>query len=465
MDRKPQHHNQSGKVKSLVAIFIVLCCASFFIYKNYSKTKSPIILIILDTLRADHLGYSGYERDTSPVLDIFAKEHSVFPNAVASAPWTPPSVATMFTGLYPTSHTMMPPSQRELAKKQAAKLPSKAITIAEILKKEGYATAAISPNPWITPRFGFDQGFDHFFKHLRKDATFITREAKEMIELLVKTDNPFFSVIHYLDPHDPYTPPKPYSEMFTGTPPRDFQYTEEMTKNINQYDGEIRFLDTELGNLFAWLKEKKLYDNSTIIIVGDHGEQFLEHGGFTHGLQLYNEEINIPLLVKTAGNTLKGTFEQTVSVADVFPTILEAAGIAQKEALPAIAWIPGVSLSDTEAINRRRGVFSEIDRKYQQRAFTSTEGRRLIAGSNILGREVTGEYGKQPVTCFDSNNDQLAQVNLLENSEEKIWCEELGELLDESVKLAMLNGHSGSAEIVEVDNETLEQLKSLGYVQ
>lgn len=439
----------------LLALLLVVLPISYIIYYAAKPKPASTILIILDTLRADHLGFYGYGRNTSPVLDQFAKDNLAFTNAVSTSSWTPPSVATMITGLYPSSHTMMPPGERDLAKSKAFKLPDKAITLAEIFKENGYKTAALTPNPWITPEFGFDQGFDKFHTHIRQNAEFITREAKEMIEDLAKDGKPFFALVHYLDPHDPYRPPAPYSEMFTGKIPRDWDYNERMNSLMNQYDGEIRYMDYHLGDLFTWLKEKKLYDDTAILIIGDHGEQFLEHGDLTHGLQLYNEEINVPLFLKTAGTPLKGVIEEVVSNIDVLPTLVEQANIKFDR------WLPGVSLTNLEGLQGRRGVMSEIDRKYHQRAFTDVNGLRVIFGTKQRETPLIGEYTDHEVSCFNSSNDPFA----LKQIKEREWCEELKELLVDKMKLAKSQQVSESQESFTMKDETLEQLRSLGYIQ
>jgi arylsulfatase A-like enzyme len=439
---------------SLLIIIALAVTAIYFFYPQKEKNNS-VVLIILDTLRADHLGFYGYERDTSPILDKFARENLAFKNAISTSNWTPPSVATMLTGLYPTSHTMMPPSERELSRKQAFRLPADLDTLPEILKDAGFNTGIITPNPWITPEFGFDQGFDQYHVHLRENAEFITREAKEMLENLSKDGKPFFAVIHYLDPHDPYRPPAPYSEMFTGKIPRDFEYNERMNRFMNQYDGEIRYMDFHIGDLFSWMKEKNIYDGTAILLIGDHGEQFMERGDFTHGLQLYNEEINVPLFLKTADGKANGVVEEVVSSLDVKPTLLEQAGV------PLRHWVPGLSLTSTSAIQSRRGVMSEIDRKYFQRAFTDTTGKRIIMGTSVRDTPLEGDHTDNEIICFDSVKEPLAMAPL----DDPEWCQELKELLIDSLKLAKSQQVGESQEAFTMQDDTLEQLRSLGYIQ
>ncbi len=442
--------------RRVAAAFALTCAVAALLACAAREPRPPsALLIVLDTLRADHLGYQGYPRDTSPFLDRFASEHLAFTNAVSAAPWTPPSVATMFTGLYPTSHTMMPPDGRELARKRASRLPESADTLAEIFARHGYRTAAITSNPWITQTFGFSQGFERYLTPIRMHAAIITREAKTTLADIASGESPFFAVIHYLDPHDPYSPPPPYSEMFTGSVPGGFPYDEEMTSFINQYDGEIRFLDAQLGDLFAWMREEGLYENTAIVIVGDHGEQFMEHGDLTHGMQLFNEEINVPLLLKTAGAARSGVIDEVVSVVDVFPTLLAETGLSVDHR------VPGLPLTDLDALRARRGVFSEIDRKYRQRSFTDRAGRRVIAGTSVRDAPLEGGFLDNAVTCFDSVADPWAQAPLADDA----TCEELVDLLGQSIELAAAHRLGEGAEPVTIDDETFEQLQSLGYVQ
>lgn len=420
---------------------------------------------MLDTLRADHMSGYGYERPTTPVLDAFAKGNLKAAFALTAAPWTPASVASMFTGLYPTSHGMMPPNDRVLAKQGMVRLSDNLQTLPEVLKEAGYATAGVSPNPWITKQFGYTQGFDQFYFHERAPANKIVEAGRQVLQKWESSSekSPFFLYLHFLDPHDPYTPPPGYDTKFTGNLQKSpFTYSPEMQEKINLYDGEIHFLDTQLGILFSYLKEKKLYDDLLIVIVSDHGEQFMEHGNERHGYKLYNEEVHIPLFFKTGRAQDKGrVINETVSTVDIYPTILERLGMVAPSNLP------GVSLLNQQAIETRRGILSEVRRVYDMKAITDRPGHRLVMDVPYDQKQpdpmksLEAWVSPHVIGVFDSQKDYACMTPLSNKGIEAKLKGTFDELQSAAVKT--LIAPSGKAE--EIKDETLEQLKSLGYLQ
>lgn len=427
-------------------------------------SRRPVILVMLDTLRADHMGFYGYERDTSPHLDAFARESLAFKHAFTAAPWTPPSVVTMLTGLYASSHGHTPPNSRKEAKRSSTRLSSELLTLPKVLKQQGYKTAAVSPNPWIAPLFGFDQGFDDFVYLHKEPAAKIVSAALELLEKLGGRSEPFFLYLHFFDPHDPYEPPEPYREMF---PPRlsksEYAYGPGMLRQIRLYDGEIRYLDDELGRLFAFLKERGLYDRALILVVADHGEQFREHGSIHHGNALHNEEVHVPFFVRDPRSDRLGEVEErVVSTIDIFPTILGQLGIP----LPAPPG-PGLSVFASEALAQRAGVLSEVRRVTDQRAFISREGRKAIFEIPLLSGEPEGEregLWKEPrlVGLFDLERDYFEQRPL---EEPKVLARLHTRLFDGFRMASTRRVRGESIPQVEVSEEVLDQLKSLGYLQ
>ncbi len=418
---------------------------AFWAYNSLFSSRANVILIVLDTLRADHLGVYGYERDTSRNLDNFAKNSIWFSRAMTSAPWTPPALGSFFTGLYASAHGMMPPNGRELARKASSMLDQKNETIAEILKRNGYQTAGITPNPWIKAEFGYDQGFDNYYYRDRARAEEITRAGEKVIKGFDK-NKPFFLFIHYLDPHDPYNPPGEYAKKYQGAL-KAAEYDEKTLEDMNLYDGEVRYMDDMLGKFFESLKQAGVWDNSLIIVVADHGEQFKEHGNQGHGFQLYNEEVHVPLFVKAGSQARKE--ESLASSVDIFPTILDWAGVAKPPQAQ------GVSLLNAEALKARRGVLSEIDRKYNWKSFTSSDGYRLIfdygqgeqaaAPSEFsLFNWITDGYGRAPMQDAQLSRELKTDFDSLYQS-----------VLMEKIE----------AESKNISEGTLEQLKSLGYMK
>lgn len=434
----------------LLFSLLILGCSS----SEQQKKRPNIILIMLDTLRADHLSFYGYERNTSPTIDAFARENIAYSYATAASPWTPPSVATMFTGLYATSHGMIPPNEREDAKKALKRLDENLDTLAEIFKRNGYQTAAVTPNPWTNQEFGYDQGFDDFQFLPREHAGVISKAGIETIDRLAANDAPFFLYLHYLDPHDPYAPPADFRRKFSGALVKDGRtYSEKMQEYINLYDGEIAFMDSRIARVFDALKTKGLYDDSVIIMLGDHGEQFMEHGDHRHGFKLFNEEVHIPLILKPGRGIQPKVVDQTVSTIDVFPTLLALAG------LPLPSYVAGLNLLEYDKLAARPGVMSEIDRHYVQKAFINNNRDKLLMGSMLIDKPLEGDIRDHVLGLYNQHTEDHETKSLTNDALVKELKARFTEVNDQALR----NKTAGGAEVT-VKDETIDQLKSLGYL-
>jgi len=436
---------------------------------KFDVERPNVLVLLLDTLRADHLSGYGYERETSPNLDAFAAENLKFEYALTAAPWTPASVATILTGLYPAAHGMMPPNDREIAKAVSMRLNPNLETMPEILKKYGYKTAAVSPNPWISESFGYTQGFDQFFYIHRQVASEIVESGEEIITKWLdeskKPDqklDPFFLYLHFLDPHDPYDPPVPYKEKFKGPLTKSpFNYDDKMLEHIERYDGEINYLDNELGKLFTFLKEKNLYEDLFIIIVADHGEQFMEHGDQRHGYKLFNEETHVPLLIRTGRARDAGrVVNETVSTVDILPTLLKRVNVSIPSTLP------GVQLFDEDALKIRSGVMSEIRRIYDMKAVTDNQGQRLVMQTSYspskhdLKKSLEAWHSPEIVGLFDTHSDYACLSKVTNPALETRLKGKFDEIYTNALNNTVAPVSSGS----QLKDETLDQLKSLGYL-
>jgi len=322
----------------------VAAVSALTVWAGCSRGSQPlnVVIIGIDTLRPDHLGCYGYGRDTSPEIDSLAARGALFENVTSQAPWTLPSFATIFTSLYPSQHG---------ASALNTHLRTDHPTLAMMLLKRGYSTAAIVNAPFLRPEFKLDRGFEYYdykppFAGRVADGT--TADALAWIDEHI--DEPFFIFVHYFDPHLPYGAPPPYDRQFcpdyAGSLPLPFDISVfpraratnfESMKSVSEedweyiralYDGEIRFADHAVGRLLAGLEERHLADRTLIILLGDHGEEFFEHGGFEHGHSLYNEVIKVPLIVAPP-RTVAGPSRVTahVRLTDVTPTFLDFLGI------------------------------------------------------------------------------------------------------------------------------------------
>ncbi len=297
-----------------------------------------VILLVVDTLRADHLGVYGYPRPVSPFIDAFAEDALVFENVLAQSSWTRASMASILTGLLPIHHTAMT---------RFDKLPDEVTLLSELLAEQHYATIAFVTNPNILPRSGFDQGYDHFLRLHEpspENTRYMITKADEVNEHVFKaldrieSNERNFIYVHYMDPHDPYIPNEPhFSKHDSISFTRQFivqsfsKLQGAMRENalqqmINAYDDEIRFVDRHIGLLLASLDERGLLERSVVILVSDHGEEFLEHGGLAHGRTLHGEVLAVPLIIRVSGwpgRRIAGLVNQV----DILPTVLELLGI------------------------------------------------------------------------------------------------------------------------------------------
>ncbi|MCX7973702.1 MAG: sulfatase [Candidatus Aminicenantes bacterium] len=303
------------------------------------KEPTGIILISLDTLRADHLSCYGYERLTSPAIDRLASEGAIFTQATSTSNWTLPAHVSLFTSTYSPHHGVMAADDR---------IPNHVISLAEILSRNGFFCGAITGGGFVSPKYGFDRGFDYYNEaegsvDSINSAELVFRAAKEWIEK--NQDKDFFLFLHTYQIHSPYASPEPYRQTFLsaqtvfeeihlerylGGKGAIFRSLSEAERRniIDLYDNEIRYTDEALiGPLLNWLKEKGLFDRLMIILTSDHGEEFYDHGAWVHGAHLYQESIRIPLIIKFPHNWYQGErIDQIVRITDIAPTILEVLG-------------------------------------------------------------------------------------------------------------------------------------------
>jgi len=289
-------------------------------------SRSRIIIIAVDTLRADHLGCYGYERDTSPNIDSLAKGGTLFENCIATSPWTFTSFASMFSGQYPSTNGATTVSKL---------LPDDVQTFAEILSGKGFLTGSVSNNAWFSPSFNLLQGFDSH-RDFANIAEYSFEYAKNW--LFENRDVDCLLFIHLNDPHLPYSPPGvfngKYGSQYQGQYETGFDGVEDfragkliITPPLNEhlidlYDGEIAYMDAAFGKFISALEATILMEGTTIIFTADHGEEFLDHGSFEHGHTMYHELLHVPLIIKGHGFKAGEKVDATVSPMDLFATLL-----------------------------------------------------------------------------------------------------------------------------------------------
>ena len=373
---------------------------------TFLRAEAPnIILITVDTTRADRMGFLGCKKGLTPNLDTLARQGVVFEKAFSQAPLTPVSHATIFTGTYPQFHTVT-----DFGHPLPALLPY----VPEILQKSGYRTAAFIGSLILDPKAnlapGFDRGFDFFdagfhtkrgpnedrYHSVERRAGDVVGHALHWMAANQNRKAPFFIWIHLYDPHAPYDPPAPFDRRFS-----------------DPYDGEVAYADASLGKLFSYLRQHGLYDRALITMMSDHGESLGAHGESMHGIFLYDETIRVPLLFKLPGELLAGRRVATrVRLVDVAPTLLSMLS------LPLPPTFQGESLVPMMKMNTPPGkagpaaaadlpAYAETD--YPHRAFGWSSIRSLRTGKYLFVRAPRREL-------YDQSRDQSAEHNLAASS-------------------------------------------------
>jgi arylsulfatase A-like enzyme len=306
--------------------------------------RPNVVLVTLDTTRADHLSCYGYGRETSPNLDALARAGVLYTRAVSTSSWTLPAHASLFTGKLTTSHGARYDAEGPLSLSdgiggdwdhyRARGLAEGETTLAGLLAAEGYATAAVVAGPWMKAVFGLAEGFqsyddDGIDELVGRRARQVTKAALEWLDGLAP-ERPFFLFLNYYDAHSPYGAPPPFTYAFFDEPPSVAPAPDDRATWPDLYDGEIRFADEQLGRLFAELERRGLWQDTLVVVTADHGELFGEHGGlYGHGKYLFEEEVHVPLVVKHPARDGEAPAREDarVQLVDVFALILGRVGI------------------------------------------------------------------------------------------------------------------------------------------
>ncbi|MEM1177370.1 MAG: sulfatase [Acidobacteriota bacterium] len=431
---------------------------------RYSFPTPPILIFDIDTLRADHLGCYGYERDTSPHIDRFSAEAALFEWVFSQGPNTPPSQASILTALYPTSHGRIDHDDA---------LPEEAETLAELLTDAGYRSAALVDGGLMAAGFGMEQGFESY----DDEAGGLEKIGPKMLDWLdahltdpERQDEPFFLFVHTYDVHSPYevTPwrfrqryvdeveEKP-SEEYRGNmskfmadtwnaryQPEAPQLSEaELDWAIAMYDGGIRHVDDWFSRLRQSLEAHGVWDEMIIAIISDHGDTFQEHDTLFHE-QIYTPVARIPMLIRFPEGRHAGVYSDVVESIDLMPTLLDAVGVS------APAKIHGQNLRPVMEGEAGDGI-----------AITESpyRGRRLAAANRrvrLLHTKKTGES-----ELFRYRDDPLEMRDVIwEYPQESARLLDALERWEQRVNAYQFPKRSSEP----LDAETIEQLKTLGYI-
>jgi arylsulfatase A-like enzyme len=437
-----------------------------------------VLLIMVDTLRADHLSCYGGSPVQTPHIDQLASGGLRYANTFSQASWTRPSVATILTGLYPSSHG---------AVHKADRLPDRVETLAEMLQRGGYRTVGFANNANVSAAFNFQQGFDEYHylapdfffgaseaasqlavysglrlvrerflshyvdvHHYYQPAEVVTATVRDWLDHRPPGKEPLFLFVHYMDPHDPYfVHPfngEGYARVANPNPPA------ELAEKLHRvYAGEVAYLDEHLGVLFDDLRKRGLWDRTLVVLTADHGEEFHEHGGWWHGTTLYDEQVHVPLLVKPARYTGPGkVVEELATSLDITPTVLASArlplpGTLQGHPLPLDGGIPSA----------RQSVFAEEDLEGNVLQAVRTRESKLISANPGNPR------GLAPEELYDLTRDPGEHTNAVATApaQAEMMRAELGK------SVLQARAHAGATEQAGAEAAGQhERLKALGYV-
>jgi choline-sulfatase len=402
--------------------------------------KPNVILVTLDTTRADRLGCYGYSRARTPNLDAAAGRGVLFEQAATAAPLTLPAHCTIMTGTYPTYHGVRINGNTALGDGQT--------TLAEVLAGRGYDTGAFIAAFVLDGRWGLKQGFAHYddqfdlkrYTHI--DLASVQRPGNEVMDaalawLDARKDKPFFAWIHLYDPHHPYEPPEPYRTEFGGRGPSGL------------YDGEIAFMDEQIGRLTAWLEKTGLDRSSILLFVGDHGEALGSHGEGTHGYYVYDYAVRVPLIVIAPLGGLAGSrIAAQVSTADVVPSLLGLLGLAPPAQVQGRSLVP---LMFEPAAGRSVPAYSESLTPNLQFGWSALHALRTPAFKYIEAPRAE---------LYDLSRDPDERVNILDSSPDVAgrMKAELDRLMAET------SSGAPAPEAANIDRETMERLTALGYI-
>jgi arylsulfatase A-like enzyme len=454
-------------------------------------TRKNVLLITIDTLRADHVGSYGYHLETSPTMDRLAAEGVRFADATVQWPKTWPAMASMLTATYPATNGIRVFPRRPL--------PAVNLTMAEVLRSSGYQTGAVVANVNLGKKFAFDQGFDHFVESWVDEvirmtgqatfenapgkvkrftnATIVTDQGIEVLDrLAANPEKPYFLWLHFMDPHGPYLPPAAYEGLFSDAHRRQLVVLKRVPKYQRQedpktgavsndlgfykaqYDREIRYFDDELGRFLEALEKRGMRENTLIVLTADHGESLDEHRYFlAHGKLPYQPTASVPFLMVLEGSIPAGkVVSHPVGLIDMLPTVLELLN------LPLPPQVQGESLMPLVA-GRSRGsphVFLESGYADPPAVAVRRDKWKLVhyrAAKEARSRGVS-------IELFDLADDPGEQHNLASAHPEIV--EDLLVVIDDWKRTTPGFGEDGGTiEIEDLDERTKEMMRALGYLK
>ncbi|MFB6357185.1 MAG: sulfatase, partial [bacterium] len=497
------------KLFTAVTTSLLLCYVAlpwFYSHDITSKTEGSahqnqynVLVLLVDTVHARRLSTYGFEKQTSPELTQFAKHSLTYENAFSHSSWTKPSIATLFTGLYPPVHGTV---------SRHTKLPQNIRTLPGIFDKHGYRTMGITTNSFIRKRSGFHRGFNQFyertyphpqqrgqiyqllkgtyFEHLMLSRDVKMTSARKTNDLAIKWlqknkqhQSPFFMYLHYMDPHQPYRPPKDYLGDRTINP--NFTFYKYASKHIYEFGSpykepypfynheipapeilrqvqyrhhsEIRYWDHQFGRLIDFLRSSNQFNNTLIVVTSDHGEEFFQHGNWEHGHSLFNEQLHVPLIVRLPGNhkPKKQRVSHPVTHLDLRKSILQFMNMKTRNQQKSMT-LPGFPSADTPTTNRQ----------FYATNLGRTKNNQFRSVYKWPYKLIRIDHGQKTAwRLYNLNQDYKEQNNLITTQSDTF--SRLRTNLEQWFKRK--RSQSYNPETITFDAREKERLKGLGYME
>lgn len=456
-----------------------------------------VVVIVTDTLRADHLDSYGYARETAPALARLAAEGVLFEDCVAQATWTKVSMSAIFSSMYSRSNGVSQIRDR---------LPASAVTLAEHFRDTGYTTLAFSSNVFLGAFTNLHQGFEVFHESASLPDQHTSKTARTFTDRLLPwleehRDVPFFVLLHIFDPHSPYPPPHPFDTRWaTAEQRRTYENEAETVRQLSKepippgfamatredllaadidpethvaiekslYDGSIRSMDVEVGRVLEALRNLGLEDETLVVAMSDHGEEFLEHGRHFHGQSVYGELTRVPLIMRWPGVLPAGVrVAETVQTIDMMPTVLTLSGLSPTDNAQGQSLLPLIDGIEAPGSWQRRPAITE-KADTSGNTFTpppqDTEAASLVFDGWKLIHNTKRHEGKPEYELFQHREDPLNLVDV--SAEHPEVVARLAPLLDRWRQQAEAERLSTDEEASSnMSAEDMERLRSLGYIQ
>ncbi len=448
-----------GGLTATLAIVVYLALGLRHSPVPVARSRRNLLLVSMDTLRADHLSCYGYQRPTSPHIDALAARGTRFANASSTSAWTSPAHASLFTSRYPAQLGIVRYQELEAVDRLAAQER----TLAEVLKDAGYDTQAFTGGGFVGPELGFAQGFDEYWSAPagRQDLRYQLQPTLDWIAGRADQERPFFLFLHFYDCHRAYAPPRAWAKRFVPFPDGSLHERDlcsahqpptaaQIAQQVGLYDAEIAYADHQLERVFAALEASGHKEDTLVVFVADHGEEFKDHGACDHIHSVYDELVHVPMILAGPNVPAGKVIDAPVSLVDVAPTLLDLLGLAPEPRMEGDDLTPAL-----------RG--AEPGRRYEFFESGFLADASVRRGVRSARAKLIFDGADRPIELYDLLADPGERRNLLPTRELAGEREHLQRAFDEWRARMRRQPAPSSAGDHALDSALKERLRALGY--